>query len=251
MKIHNPSPSDIPMLRDLWKEAFGDTDEFLDVFFSTAFDTDRSLCITKDNKIVSALYWFDCYVGCEKSAYIYAVATAVSHRSQGLCRKLMDKTHLLLKDKSYAGAVLVPCSKSLFDFYEKLGYKTCSYVDEFKTKADKGYTFIEEINADEFAKLRRKHLPENAVIQEGENLKFLSAFAKFYKGDDFLLVSYKEKDILHIKEFFGNKEKLASITNTLGAKESLCRTTGSTNPFSMYYPLKSTASPSYFGLAFD
>ena len=31
----------IPGLRELWKKAFGDTDEFLDLFFSTAYSPDR------------------------------------------------------------------------------------------------------------------------------------------------------------------------------------------------------------------
>ena len=34
MRMHNPAPEDIPGLRRLWQESFGDEEEFLDIFFS-------------------------------------------------------------------------------------------------------------------------------------------------------------------------------------------------------------------------
>ena len=37
MTIKHPTPELIPLLRTLWKQAFGDDDRFLDKFFSTAF----------------------------------------------------------------------------------------------------------------------------------------------------------------------------------------------------------------------
>jgi len=251
MIIKNPSSADIPKLRDVWKEAFGDTDEFLDLFFSTAFSSERSMCISSDNKIVSALYWFDCFKGSDKIAYIYAVATAASHRSQGLCRKLMNETHQILKNTDYAGAILVPGSKGLFDFYEKLGYKTCSCVEEYKVNANNNCVEITEINAEKYARLRKTYLTTDAVVQEGENLRFLSAFAKFYKGEDFLLAAYKDDITLVGTEILGNTKHLGSIVNALNCTEGFFRTKGDTTPFSMYYPLKNTIPPSYFGLAFD
>ena len=60
MIIKAPQPSHIPALRTLWKDIFGDTDAFLDSFFSTAFSPNRSLCAIIDDQIVGMLYWFDC-----------------------------------------------------------------------------------------------------------------------------------------------------------------------------------------------
>ena len=37
MIIKPPSKEEIPQLRTLWQEAFGDSDAFLDIFFSNAF----------------------------------------------------------------------------------------------------------------------------------------------------------------------------------------------------------------------
>ena len=37
MRIDHPDLGQIPELRQLWKEAFGDSDAFLDAFFMVAF----------------------------------------------------------------------------------------------------------------------------------------------------------------------------------------------------------------------
>ena len=52
MNIKSPKNADIPALRSLWKEAFGDTDDFLDVFFSAAFADERAMCVTDKGEIV-------------------------------------------------------------------------------------------------------------------------------------------------------------------------------------------------------
>ena len=36
MTFDYPTPQQLPGLRQLWQQVFGDTDEFLDAFFSTA-----------------------------------------------------------------------------------------------------------------------------------------------------------------------------------------------------------------------
>ena len=37
MRSDHPTDNEIPGLRQLWQEAFGDADAFLDSFFQTAF----------------------------------------------------------------------------------------------------------------------------------------------------------------------------------------------------------------------
>ena len=41
MKIDHPVPEQYQQLVQLWKEAFGDTEEFIDGFFCTAFSPAR------------------------------------------------------------------------------------------------------------------------------------------------------------------------------------------------------------------
>ena len=253
MEIKNATTDSIPALRLLWKEAFGDTDEFLDIFFGTAFSIERSLCITEKESICAALYWFECEHKEQKIAYIYAVATAKAHRGKGLCTMLMDAAHSTLLQQGFKGAVLVPASDGLFDMYEKMGYKICSFTNEFETLPQEDTVYIKEITKDEYSVLRREYLPDNAVIQENENLDFLCRYTTFFRGEDFLLTAYTEEDVLICREILGNIEKAPKIVRTLNCRKGIFRTAGCTKPFAMYYDLSAGnyPAPSYFAHAFD
>ncbi len=128
--LQQPLPSHIPELRQLWKDTFGDSDAFLDMFFETAFSLKRCMCASYSTSVIGALYWFDCRFSGQKIAYIYAVATAKEYRGQGICHALMAHTHEYLKACGYAGAILSPADESLFSFYGKMGYQTCVYTKE-------------------------------------------------------------------------------------------------------------------------
>ena len=93
MIIKQPEPDQIPQLRQLWQEAFGDPDAFLDGFFQTAFAFDRCRCAVEGSRVQGALYWLDCAWEGQKLAYLYAVATRKDSRGQGICRRLMGTVH--------------------------------------------------------------------------------------------------------------------------------------------------------------
>lgn len=251
MNIDKPDKSQIGGLRTLWREAFGDTDEFLDVFFDTAFSPDRCACVIVGDDVAAALYWLDCECYGECVAYIYAVATAKAYRGQKLCHKLMEYTHKTLKESGYSSAVLVPVSPSLFGFYGGMGYKTCGYVREFKSVAGGDKIQIRRIEKDEYARLRRKYLPDGGVVQEKENLEFLKTQAEFYAGDGFVLASRVENGKFYGVEFLGDTDKIPSVLKTLGYIEGQFRTVANDREFAMYCPLNENKPPKYFGLAFD
>lgn len=245
MKIDRPTPAQIPQLRQLWQEAFGDTDAFLDSFFSAAFSPSRCLCATVGCAVAAAAYWFSC----GEYAYIYAVATAKAFRGRGICHALMEKIHEILTKQGYAGCILVPGSAGLRQFYSGMGYRSFGGVQEFTCEAGTPLS-ITKIDPNEFAVLRRQYLPEGGVIQEAENLAFLSCLAEFYRGDDFLLTAALDGDTLHGMELLGNADAAAGIVAALGAKRGAFRKPGDT-PFAMHLPLNEKKVPGYFGFAFD
>lgn len=251
MKIDFPTLQDIPKLQRLWQEAFGDTQEFLDLFFTYGFSTDRCRCIITEDGAAAALYWLECEAFGERIAYIYAVATAKKHRGKGLCRKLMEDTHRQLESTGFKGAVLVPATPSLFEFYEKMGYKTCACVREFECTAADSSIPLTKLTAEDFANLRRKYLSAEDVIQEKENLRFLSSYTDFYSGESFIIAARREENTLICTEILGDTSKAAYIVKALGCKKGAFRTKGTEKPFAMYYPLSPALAPSYLGFAFD
>ena len=200
MEICNPAPTQRPALRALWQEAFGDSDAFLDSFFSTGFCLHRCRCILSDDQIAAALYWFDCSLGGEKYAYLYAVATAKSFQRKGLCRRLLEDTHALLAREGYAGALLVPESEGLRRMYTGFGYRRQTQITEFSCRAEGPAACLRSVCPEAYAQYRRQYLPEGGVIQEGAGLAFLNATAKLYLGPDFLLAAQPGDDGLRAVE---------------------------------------------------
>ncbi len=257
LEISTPDNTQIPALRQLWKEAFGDSDAFLDTFYTTAFCKDRCLCVSSHTDVVAALYWFDCSFADKPVAYIYAVATAKACQKQGLCHKLLKNTHQHLKSLGYTGALLVPGDRDLFHLYEGMGYQTACYMRQFSCTASTSHPdtsqFLRRIEKAEYATLRRRFLPVNGVIQESENLDFLEKQMDFYAGEDFLLTACIENNALYGTELLGNTDIAPQILQALGCQKGTFRTPGKDTPFAMYYTFDKTnpIAPAYFGLAFD
>lgn len=251
MNIRMPTDAHIPGLRKLWKAAFGDTDEFLDVFYSTAYAPDRCRCIEEDGEIVSVLYWFDCQLDGAKLAYVYAVATDPACRGRGLCRRLMEDTARHLKELGCQGIVLVPQEPDLIRMYASMGYTPCGSVREFHAMAGEERS-VRKIGVEEYAALRRKLLPPGGVIQEGENLRFLATQAAFYAGETWLAATAEVDGMLWCPEFLGDISAAPGLVSALGYREGSFRVPGSERPFAMFRPLSVDCPvPRYFGLAFD
>ena len=238
--------------RRLWKQAFGDTDAFLDLFERTAYAPDRCHTLTVEHCLAAALYWLDCETAGEKTAYIYAVATDERFRGRGLCRRLMTETHTRLQGEGYASAVLVAASPSLSEMYRKMGYLPLQTVGEIRVPAAEAAAVLETLTPSEFAARRRRLLPPDGVVQEGENLRFFAAQYHFYATADCLLAARREGDRLVVTELLGTPPSLGGIVTALGCREGVFRLPQGDRPFALWLPLTEAATrPSYFGWAFD
>lgn len=250
MTIDHPTPALLSGLRSLWQEAFGDTEEFLDGFFSTAMDPRRCFAATEDGAVLGALYWFDCSCREEKVAYLYAVATANAFRGQGICHKLMEHVHTHLQQKGYVGTLLVPGERRLFSLYHGMGYKTFCTRERFSCQAGQGSLALQTISPEEYARLRKALLLPGAVVQEGENLNFLARQASLYAGEGFLLAGRKEGQHFTALELLGNAAP-QNILTALDCQTGEFPNFGAGDPFAMYKPLTAAPAPSYFAFAFD
>jgi len=248
MKIDHPRPEEIPGLKKLWQEAFGDSQEFLDVFFRTGFRTDRCLCATEWGHVSAALYWFDCELDGQKLAYLYAVATESASRGRGLCRELMEEAHRILRDRGYAAGVLVPGDKGLFRMYEKMGYRRCCGIDELVVSAGNTPEVLHPATPEQYAARRRKLLPPGGVLQDLEAIRVLAISCRLYAGEDYVLADAGD----WIPEYLGDPARLPGFLRELGKERMAVRLPGSKRPFAMYLPLtENVPIPEHFGLALD
>lgn len=252
MNIDYPAAGQVPGLRRLWKRAFGDEDAFLDLFFTRAYTPTRCRCVTEQDEILAALYWFDTECAGQKLAYLYAVATDPDHRNRGLCRALMEDVRGLLAGQGYDGLLLVPQTDGLAAMYRNMGYRDCTSVTEFTAPAEDTPLPLRRLNAAEYAAARRQLLPSGGVLQEGENLAFLESQALFFAGNGWVAAITLERKKLHCHELLGDPDAAYGIVAALGCEEGFFRTPGPDKPFAQYLPLTpDCVMPTYFGLAFD
>lgn len=249
MNIKHPEAEHIPLLRELWKEAFRDPDTWLDGFFGIAFSPDRCLTVWQEDRLAAALYWLDCSCRGQACAYVYAVATAKDFRGQGLFHALMKHTHSLLRRQGYAMAVLVPGSEDLFRLYASLGYETFGGMEEFSCDPSEAALSLRQIPAEEYARVRRRLLPAGAVVQEGVTLAFLNTQARFFAGEGFCLCARVEGDSLFAPELLGQADP-GGIVKALSCREGTFRVPGH-KPFAMWLPLAQPQAPEYFSFALD
>ena len=252
MKIDFPLPKQHKHLISLWQEAFGDTEEFIDGFFCTAFSPARCRCMATSRKVHAALYWMDVRLGEQRYAYIYAVAVAKNRRGKGLSRALMEDAQAHLALRGYDGVLLVPGSEELRGFYEKLGYTTCTRIHEFPAQAGEIPVPLQRISREEYDLLRRDALPEGSGLEEKENIAFLETLVFFYRGENLLLAAHGSNGKLWCPEYLGDPEAAPGVLAALNCTEGHFRTPGDTFPFAMFLPLTEGATaPSHLAFAFD
>ena len=252
MTIDRPRDEMIPSLRRLMREAFGDTDAFLDDFFDVAYSPDRARVAALDGEVIGALYWFDAEVDGKRLAYLYAIATAKSHRGRGVCGRLMEDTHAHLARLGYAGALLVPSEPSLFGFYARFDYAPCAPMQILTCSAGSESASLCRVSAEEYGARRKALLPRGGVWQDGVWLCFLERQSDLYAGDGFVLAARKEGDALIADELLGDLSVAPRAVRVLGCCDGRFRVAGGES-FAMCRFLGDAefAMPTYFALAFD
>ena len=252
MRIDYPLPDQIRGLRKLWQEAFGDGDEYLDLFFETGYAPTRCRCVTEDGQVAAMLYWLDMFCNGQKFAYIYAVATGKNHRSRGLCRMLMEDAHKVLRSRGYYGAVLSPSDTGLARMYGTMGYSPCGSIAQLRCEAGQTPATIRKVDGVTYNEKRRAILPEGGLELGKAAAGFLAAQAELYVGENCTLAVLRTEEGLFGMELLGDAKLAPDILKTLDCKTGVFRIPFGDHPFAMFCPLKKKAkTPRYLGIAFD
>ena len=111
---------------DLWKLSFGDTDDFIQLYFDQVYKEENTLVIKKDGRIVSALQILPyelTYCGTTIPAgYLFGVCTLPAERGKGFMNQLMFMALEEMRNRNYALAMLIPASPRLFDYYRRFQF---------------------------------------------------------------------------------------------------------------------------------
>lgn len=121
---------DEPDLKHIWKTVFGDSDEYINSFFSKMYSVGRAVLAEVGGEIVSAAYLLDLGtlhipgVPPLPCSVLYALGTLPEHRGKGLGSKVADGILSLSRSLSFSADTICPAEKSLFEYYKhNFGYK--------------------------------------------------------------------------------------------------------------------------------
>lgn len=130
------SQNERPLAKALWKEAFNDSDTFIDWYFSNKVSDDKSLCMFEGGELISIVHMIPYTIRIQgrpiKSAFIAGAATSQSRRGEGLMRTMLLESLALLKSRGIFITHLYPFSH---EFYEKFGWAAYSQVNRFAVSA--------------------------------------------------------------------------------------------------------------------
>lgn len=162
---------DVPSLRELWKLAFGDEEDYIHHFFTQYYTPERMLVLEEDGQVQAMTAWFDMPVVSVQgvtipSAYLYAVATHPDYRGKGLAGQLLAFADHWLKEQGFDCVTTVPARPDLHRFFEQNGFMEQFVLmrEEYLPKASETCAVLKRVDAREYNVLREEVLTGKAHV---------------------------------------------------------------------------------------
>ena len=150
----------IPSLVRLWQRVFGDSEEYIKLFFKEAYYDSECFAEIVDGEAVSAFYLIKCHIRYAgksyEGRYLYAAATLAQYRKNGLMSQLINEAKVYCKEKGIDFIALVPADDGLYSYYGRFGFSEAMYKYYFAINNQcvtlRAYREIDD--ADEFCRIR-------------------------------------------------------------------------------------------------
>jgi len=250
----------------IWKECFGDGEEFVSGFFAALGHVVSTLVLEDEKGVfgMGHLLPMGELVTPEGErtpcAVTYALGVSSERRSAGGGELLSRELYALAREKGFL-PVICPAEESLFGYYrEKVGYKTAFFAEEAVFDAEKNGAEVTEIDAEEYLELREKILENRAHIAVSEDImKYQQSLCRASRGGLFKVTADGETAVAAVENWegprakevlspFGVEKAAAAAADYLGAGFIRARFPGN-GPFAM--SAKEGCPGAWFGFAFD
>lgn len=123
-----------PLVRQMWKICFGDSEKFMDIYFSRKYRNENTLVYFEEGIPVASLqmlpYTITFYGETIPFAYLAGLCTLPEHRKKGYMAQLIHQAHTIIMDRQIPLSILIPAEEWLYGFYEKYGYQQVFTKDD-------------------------------------------------------------------------------------------------------------------------
>jgi len=124
--IHYADNTTRQQVYDMWKTVFGDSDEYMEIYFREKYRNENTLIYFESGKAVSSLQLLSYqFTFCEKEIpiiYLSGVSTLPEYRGKGYSRHLLMKSFDIAASRDIPLILLVPQEEWLLKFYDKQGF---------------------------------------------------------------------------------------------------------------------------------
>ncbi len=271
--IRQAQPHDLPQLISLWQEAFLENEADARFYFDNRHQDQNMLVHEENGDVTGMLSMLPLTLVADghrmPARYVFAVATRISHRGQGISTRLLQKAHHLMTAEGSAASVLVPAEPSLFAYYEKRGYEPRFDLDQVDVKgADIAQVAVTgqmtPLSALEYKQQRDAFFAEGYLfaqwdktalgyIKQGNELTG-GGMVKLRFGDQTAYAVIEQRgELVRVSEYLGEKTqyqkalalihqqfKASSYRMLLPVTETIL---GEKRPFGMIHWLKTPANP--------
>lgn len=130
-----------PIVRQMWKTCFGDTDEYIDLLFTKKYREENTLIYFEGETATASLqmlpYKISFYGESVPFYYLAGLCTLPEYRRKGHMEQLIFRSYEVMKERNIPLAILVPAEEWLFGFYEKYGFQQISDSSEYPIESIK------------------------------------------------------------------------------------------------------------------
>ena len=125
-------------IKQLWIKVFGDSEEFVEQFLTTCYDSENIFTHCEQGRVVSMVHLlpFRTAEG-ERVDYLYGIATDPEWRGRGFASELILRALRKAEYESRA-VVLIPSSEEVKPFYEMFGFADSGLQLHFEGEFDFG-----------------------------------------------------------------------------------------------------------------
>lgn len=165
------------MIKAMWRESFDVDGRWLDMYFDRVYRSDDLLTLTAgdDDDVVASSLLLQRYTFCFHSsplpmAYISGATTRRQYRGRGYMKQLMKGALEAAYGRGDAMAALIPSSRRLFAYYERLGFSTVFYVDEDRYTEKHRFDYTGSYTAVDPAENHEVYAAVDAMLRERDNV---------------------------------------------------------------------------------
>ena len=224
---------DIPALKSIWAECFGDPEAMVDDFYRILPEMGFGLVAELQGEVAGAAHMIEGmsienreHIPC---AYLYAVGVLEKFRGHGMGSALSRGCAELAKKRGAEIICTQPAKQSLYKWYETIigtEFNLCRSIIELKSSEG----FAERISAAEYYSQREslltgtEHMSAALPVIEFEEALCIAYDGGLFKTENGIAAAYLEDGKCHIKELLtgGDKEReAAAVGFKLGASETV------------------------------